>query len=373
MHPGRLDAVAEHVAGVIRERYPELAVPFHSRWRHFDVGGVDRWARLASTLHGADRATVARARIDLAVTSVLLDAGAGARWGYREPATGERFVRSEGLAVASLDLFASGALSADPKAPLRADAAALARADTALVGNAFQVDDDNPLVGLEGRAGLLRALGAELRRHPDLFGEGAPRLGNLYDHLAARAADGRLPAAEILAALLRGLGGIWPGRISLGGENLGDVWRHEAVRRDDASDRLVPFHKLSQWLAYSLVEPLEEAGLEVVDLDALTALAEYRNGGLLVDLEMIEPIDPAARTREHDPGDPVIVEWRALTVALVGRLAGPVRARLGVEAGDFPVVKLLEGGTWAAGRALAEKLREGGEPPLRVRSDGTVF
>ena len=43
----------------------------------------------------------------------------------------------------------------------------------------------------------------------------------------------------------------------------------------------MPFHKLSQWLAYSLIEPLEEAGIAVTGLDELTALAEYRNGGLL--------------------------------------------------------------------------------------------
>jgi hypothetical protein len=46
---------------------------------------------------------------------------------------------------------------------------------------------------------------------------------------------------------------------------------------------------------------------------------------------------------------------------------------LGVDAAAFPVAKLLEGGTWAAGRALAARLRPGGAPPLRVHSDGTVF
>jgi len=60
----------------------------------------------------------------------------------------------------------------------------------------------------------------------------------------------------------------------------------------------VPFHKLSQWLAYSLIEPLEAAGIAVDGLGDLTALAEYRNGGLLVDLGVIRPrvpIDPAVR------------------------------------------------------------------------------
>ena len=48
---------------------------------------------------------------------------------------------------------------------------------------------------------------------------------------------------------------------------------------------LVPFHKLSQWLSYSLIESLERSGLKVLHIDQLTGLAEYRNGGLFVDLE----------------------------------------------------------------------------------------
>ena len=45
----------------------------------------------------------------------------------------------------------------------------------------------------------------------------------------------------------------------------------------------MPLHKLSQWLAYSLIEPLQRAGIAVTDIDGLTGLAEYRNGGLFID------------------------------------------------------------------------------------------
>ena len=51
----------------------------------------------------------------------------------------------------------------------------------------------------------------------------------------------------------------------------------------DATSGLVPLHKLSQWLAYSLIEPLQTSGIGVTDIDGLTGLAEYRNGGLFVD------------------------------------------------------------------------------------------
>src|SRR6516164_5183748 len=100
----RLEDVADYVAQVTREAYPGLDIPYHSRWRHFSVGGRDRWRELAASVraHPMERARMA---IDLVTVSVLLDAGAGDAWRYREPATGLSFSRSEGLAVASLDMF----------------------------------------------------------------------------------------------------------------------------------------------------------------------------------------------------------------------------------------------------------------------------
>ena len=117
--PDRLDQAAQRVAEVTRRRYPDLVVPYHSRWRHFSTGGVDRGGLVAP---GADRAETARARIDLAVVSVLLDAGAGPRWRFRETETGQVLSRSEGLAVASLRAMEKGLFSADPSTPWRADA-----------------------------------------------------------------------------------------------------------------------------------------------------------------------------------------------------------------------------------------------------------
>ena len=43
----RIDACADFVAAEIRRNYPSLDVPFHSRWRHFELGGHDLWAGLA--------------------------------------------------------------------------------------------------------------------------------------------------------------------------------------------------------------------------------------------------------------------------------------------------------------------------------------
>jgi hypothetical protein len=135
----------------------------------------------------------------------------------------------------------------------------------------------------------------------------------------------------------------------------------------------VPLHKLSQWLTYSLIEPLQAAGFTVTDLDGLTGLAEYRNGGLFVDSGVLALRDPNQAAREHDVGAALIVEWRALTVALLDRLASAIRAKLKMDAATLPLAKILEGGTWAAGRAIAQKRRADGSPPIKVVSDGTVF
>jgi len=113
--------------------------------------------------------------------------------------------------------------------------------------------------------------------------------------------------------------------------------------------------------------------MTVTDLDGLTGLPEYRNGGLLIDCGVLEPRDPGLLASIFDPLDEAVVEWRAMTVILLDRLAGGVRQRLGVGAADFPLAKLLEGGSWQAGREIAREKRPDGRPPLTVASDGTLF
>jgi hypothetical protein len=183
----------------------------------------------------------------------------------------------------------------------------------------------------------------------------------------------QLPAPTILSELLQQLGPIWPSRLTLGGIALGDCWKHPLLTSKDATSGLMPLHKLSQWLAYSLIEPLQTAGIEVTDIDGLTGLAEYRNGGLFVDMGVLAFRDAESAQREHQVGSALVVEWRALTVALLDCLADRVRQRRGVDATALPLAKILEGGTWAAGRLLARERRADASPPVKVISDGTVF
>jgi hypothetical protein len=370
----RLTPTADLVARVVRERYPRLDVPVHSRWRHFVFGGRNLWdeIRAGANWQGADVA--ARSAFDLVITSVLLDAGAGPEWRYQDRTTGVVGARSEGLALASLRWFERGELSDHPSDPYRVDAAALRRVDGQAIQGAFQAGEANRLLGLAGRAALLNRLGAVMESRPDLFAiSDSPRPGGLFDALNSRALNRRLPAATILETLLEALGPIWEARPALRGVPLGDCWPHPALGGARAEDGYVPLHKLSQWLTYSLIEPLENAGISVSDVPELTGLAEYRNGGLLVDMGVLTPLEPTALTKTYGVADPFVVGWRALTVALLDRLAPLVAAELGLTPQVFPLACVLEGGTWAAGRLIARKMRAAGGPPFHVVSDGTVF
>jgi len=374
-HPERMALVSAYVTGVIRQRYPDLKVPYHSRWRHFEAGELDRWSQVAHE-HGLDgpsaRLERARARIDLAITSVLLDAGSGPSWQYHDVPSGQTLTRSEGLGVASLRWWAYGGLSSDPHHPCQADAIGLERVQTADLGLAFQVSETNPLVGLDGRANLLRQLALALKAHPEVYARpdapGLLRPGHLVDALFRQAPTGQIKAAQVLAILLRTLGQIWPGRHELDGVPLGDCWPHP-----DAPLGWLPFHKLSQWMTYSLLEPLEDAGLTVTGLDEMTGLPEYRNGGLLLDLGLLQARDRAFHTTRWAADAEPIIEWRALTVAILDHLAEAVRGELGLTPEQFPLARVLEGGSWAAGRQIAQAKRPGGPPPVLIDSDGTVF
>ncbi|MBN0974461.1 URC4/urg3 family protein [Gordonia hongkongensis] len=370
VHDDARDAAADIVVETTRLRYPDGDIPFHSRWRHFEAGGIDRLGALDAALPPAGSAERTRALIDVVLVSVLLDAGAGPEWSFRERSSDLVLTRSEGLGVASWVAFCEGVFSSDPADPLRVDATGLGRVTADTLGAAFQVGPDNPLTGLPGRVDLLRRLGEVLSSRPEIFGPDA-RPGGLFDHLT-RGGRAEVPAVDILSGVLEYLGPIWPSDNTIDTHPLGDCWHHDAVVGPGLTAGWVPFHKLSQWLTYSLLEPFRWAGVQVTGLDELTGLPEYRNGGLLLDSGVLALREEAWADREWEVGDELVVEWRALTVALLDEIADLVRDRLDADAASMPLACVLEGGTWAAGRVLASRLRDG-LPPLMIRSTGTVF
>ena len=108
-------------------------------------------------------------------------------------------------------------------------------------------------------------------------------------------------------------------------------------------------------------------------MDALTGLPEYRNGGLFIDLDVLRPKHDAVWNDQHTVDSEVVVEWRALTVILLDKLAERIRAKLNLDSDALPLAKVLEGGSWSAGRRIARERRANGGPPLNLLIDGTVF
>ena len=370
-----LDAAVDLVEREIISNYPNGKVPFHSRWRHFEFENKNFWQRTALKLTKRSKNEIARSQIDLAVVSVLLDAGAGSSWRYKDSQTGLNFSRSEGLAIASLRLFESGVLSQSGlDDPLRVDAASLQALTPEILAMEFQASQSNQLLGLEDRAKLLNRLGDTLLKQKHIFeAEGTFRPGNLFDYLTRSQVTGVLEARDILIAVLQGMGEIWPDGSWIDNVAIGDAGYHEVVKRSDITDGIVPFHKLSQWMSYSLIEPLQEAGFKVNNLDALTGLAEYRNGGLFIDTKAISLKDRTQLEVVHDPKSPLVVEWRALTVVLLDKLAEKIRRSTNTDSGSMPLASILQGGTWSAGRRIAQQLRANGVPPLQLNSRGTIF
>jgi hypothetical protein len=369
----KLDAVIDAVVRVTRAGYADLSVPPHACWRYFEIGEFDRWGMLASARDWPSPTSLGQAAVDLAFISVLLDGLAGPGWAYAEAATGETFPRSEGLALASLVMFAGGTFSTDPYDPFRVDARALASLTIEELSDGLQVSRSNTLVGLEERLPAINRLGQYIAFEPEMFStDTGIRPGGLVDYVT-RLGHGSISASHLMQLVLKPLLAAAPGPYALGGVALGDSWPHRRIVIGDDSDGLMPFHQTAQWLTHSLIEPFVWAGLDVTDLDGLTGLPDIWSGGLLLDMGLLRLRDPAQQGAVHAIGSELVVEFRALTVALVDKIADGVRKRLGRAASTFPLTCVLEGGTIAAGRRIAREKRPDGAPALVIASDPTVL
>ncbi|KAI9731649.1 MAG: hypothetical protein M1818_007779 [Claussenomyces sp. TS43310] len=389
-HPSRMDAAADYVASLIKRDFgPDRfeMIPPHGRWQHFEVGSKPRVTKMLDEWRqaGCDEKECTRRLIDLFFVSVLLDAGAGDTWVFTEPGTGEKYSRSEGLAVASLYMFSAGEF-ANPESEVkqRVDSRGLQTLTPEKLGNGLQASSNNEIPGVSSRAALLQALGRSLSKHPDIFGEEG-RPGNLVDSLIKSSSHGILDVKDLWTTLQLLLIPCWPkDRTNISGVAIGDAWHLSTLQKGTDPDRslgIQPFHKLTQWLTYSLMVPFGRVlGYKWKNTNLLTGLPEYRNGGLFVDMGVLTLKEEAlARGLKasgtalpvFEAGDDVIVEWRALTLQLLDALYQMILSRLGV---DLSMAQVLEAGTWKAGRELAAEHRpETKSSPLVISSDGTVF
>ncbi|EZG05649.1 hypothetical protein H106_04679 [Trichophyton rubrum CBS 735.88] len=402
----KFQTTAQYIVSIIKRDYaPDFqSIPDHGRWQHFDVGGKPRINQLLqswpSTIDNLERA---RRLIDLFLVSVLLDAGAGNTWSYKSKESGKVYRRSEGLAVASLEMFKAGMFSSDHTEPCQVDGAGLRRLTVGALAKRMQHSEENPLAGLEGRAGLLARL-ADALNNQELFGVDA-RPGNMLDYLLSHPSTLAssvpiIPVPLLWNVLMDGLSPIWPpSRTQIDGISIGDAWPCKAMPSSPPAEpweNIVPFHKLTQWLCYSIMTPMTKIlNIRFSGRELLTGLPEYRNGGLLIDMGLLT-LKPEDTNRGLDaykanamikgqpnvevvplfsPDDDVIVEWRALTVGFLDQLLAEVNNLLELKDGQqLCLAQMLEAGSWKGGREIAEVSRPNTkQPPIMIISDGTVF
>ncbi|OOQ89091.1 Uracil catabolism protein 4 [Penicillium brasilianum] len=403
----KFKATAQYVVSIIKRDYaPDYQnIPPHGRWQHFDVGGRPRINQLLQSWPSSiDSQERTRRLIDLFVVSVLLDAGAGTKWSYKSKESGKVYSRSEGLAVASLEMFKTGLFSSDPTEPCQVDGAGLKKVTVEKLAKGMQHSEQNHLAGIEGRAGLLVRL-SEALNNQDFFGVDA-RPGNMLDYLLGHPSTLAssvpiVPITTLWSVLMDGFSSIWPpSRTQIDGVAIGDAWPSSLLPQSPpapAWENIIPFHKLTQWLCYSIMVPMSKLmAIHFAGSDLLTGLPEYRNGGLLIDMGLLSlkeaDMERGLRSfRENaqikgqpnmevvplfSTDDDVIVEWRAATVGFLDELLDEVNTQLGLTSAEeqLTLAQMLEAGTWKGGREIAEVSRPNTkEPPIMIRSDGTVF
>ncbi|KAJ3208868.1 hypothetical protein HK099_008637 [Clydaea vesicula] len=306
VHLEKLPNVIDDIIKLIERDYKSPKdIPMHSRWRHFEAKPIagtpnpgileacstriqDLTGHWRNDLH-IDEKEILRRLLDLSVVSVLLDAGAGPQWKYTAIHEGGTvYNRSEGLGIASLVWFNEGGFSSKP---FQCDSNGLKNITVKGLETAFQVSSDNPLVGVEGRCKLLQNLGKVLENNPKYFGSENPRPGNLLDFLLTHKdtvkneSGHTIPLHCLWEVVVEGFSGVWPAtRTKIDGISLGDVWPTKAMKLIHTKEKLSPeelkgddenlvaFHKLSQWLTYSLLEPLALSGIHFTGTEDMTGL-----------------------------------------------------------------------------------------------------
>ncbi|KAI7907117.1 uncharacterized protein BX663DRAFT_465562 [Cokeromyces recurvatus] len=391
----KLEEMVQFVVSIIKRDYDNPSdIPLYGRWRHFDIGGRRRLDNLIQTWASVGQDTIEQTRklIDILVIACLMDMKPCQAWSYTEHSTGRVFKRKDGIAIAILDMFIKGFFSNDPAQPHRVDSEALLNLSFDTLCKELQFNDDNSFVDIEVRFEALKNLGSVLQNRTDYFGNNIRRPGNLIDYLldhptTIKTKKGPLISIETLWPVVQEMGELWAAEENRGGTSgLGDVWPCTAIHDDS---NLVSFHKLSQWIIYSVIEPMEKLlGATIEGTDLLTPLPDYCNGGFLIDTGFLtlKPVDYERGIKNYqansllpyqpkvevapmfDMSDPVVTEWRALTVAYLDLIADRVRQTLRLSKKFLSLSQLIQGGTWSAGRELAEISRPNThEPPIVIK------
>lgn len=362
--PEAVGTVAFAMAEAIRARPAAAETPAEPErpalanlWQALRSGAPAALDTLGEAHAGGDPLARAKSGADLAVLHrVLAPGGLGA----------------ESAVLADLvGSFAAGAWTAGSRGSAVLDAPGIGRV-LAGDGSVALPETVAELLADTDRRQRLAQLAHGLEQQPELFG-----IEGRFGELVARLVSGPSPAADPAAPAGAAAAGLHVQRVvdslaplidpvvastvRIGGRLAGDVWRHPLAWAEDRSRELVPFHTLLLALTLDLVEPLQEAGRPLVDLDQLPIPATRALAGDVLRLGLVRSRHAAVGRLRHPPGSDIVVELRALAVALADRLVDRLRAELDRNVRDLPVVRLI--GPLAA---TAEKWREGPGPGIAI-------
>lgn len=359
----KFELLTQELIDFTKNNYPKGNIPNHSRLLHFYVGDENRLDLLKQEMTNFSPFERIRSIMELIFISVILDAGAGAAWSFIDKKTNKKLIRSEALGMASLEMFKSGIFSSDKKNPFQVDSKKLIDLKIEQLREGLNVTNDNPIIGLEKRHELLGRLGHILQN------ASSHRLSSIFQNLESDCDEKEIDIENLSQLIIQNFYPLWTQKLINGQAPYGDVWHLPSLGKEGKLESYISFHKIPQWLLYSYMDYFMSEKINPVKGDILTALPEYRNGGLLLDSGVLTLQDPSQEKKEHPIGDPLIVEWRALTIAIIDKLKTAIDKKLNTT--HF-MGQILQGGTWSLGRKYAAKKR-GGDPPLNILNEGTIF
>jgi len=328
LSPEAVDTVAVALARAIRETWGEAPPPLANLWHRLERHHPAALESLAETLRrgpgGDDALERARSGADLALLHRVMTPSS--------PAGGDPALPALVAHLAAGGCTASGAGA-------RLDAPGLRR----LLANDGSLPPPEPLAQRLAEADVrrrLETLAQGLEQAPELYGiEG--RFGDLLDRLPTTNGNGVTPQ-QLVDTLAPLIDPITASTVRIGGRLAGDVWRHPLAWAEDRSREIVPFHCLLLALVLDLVAPLEEAGRGLEQLDQLPVPADRALATTMLRLGLVRPRHAAVARLRHPPGSDIVVEIRALSLALAERLVDRLRAELGRTVHDLPVARIVE-------------------------------
>ncbi|ORX52807.1 DUF1688-domain-containing protein [Hesseltinella vesiculosa] len=368
-------------------------MPMYGQWYRFGCHGQIK--TLLQSWQGVSPLAQTQRLVDLFVVASALDVESVSRqrsWHYKDPKTSRAIGGSQGIAMATLDLFKAGAFSCDPQDPFRVDGEKLKTpGQPTHFRVSLQPKSASHLPGLEDRLSLLQHIGHVLQSQPCFRGDQGTsfRPGHFIDYLLDHHATIHTKKGPLIP-----LETLWPGAMQLGelwARPEGDIQDCPSLLLDSATsmEAKIPFHKYTQWLIYSISEPMEKLlGATIEGKDLLTPVPDHWQGGLLLDTgfltlkpeETKRGLDQFSKNAKRlgqvqmevapmfEKDDPVVIEWRALTVAYMDIIADQVRQALRQTRTSLPLSKFMEAGSYSVGKDLAEISRPLTQvPPIMIR------